>query len=150
MGITVFGRKAIRRVERETGLRIVHMAGPWLTTIDHVHYQRKDNNPDRWVLVDWDGPHCGVNLYSCTVLFGRDGEGYRRHFMRGACDSCGTTAYMQHHWDCPTLLRLLTWTDINPDYWPVPVHLPMWFSDFRYWLRKGKRSPDVSAGPPTS
>ena len=130
MGITVYGRKAIRRFERETCQRIVHAVGwptPLITTTQHGHYQRIA--PGYWRMELWGSPTtCGLGLSSCRVMFGLDQAGVPRWFMRGACDVCGVGPYLPHYYDCPVLLRLLADPAINPDYYPRPVHLPLWWA----------------------
>lgn len=130
MGATVYGRRAIRQFERETGLKVVHSTGI-LTTIDHRHLGW---DGERWIeLEPFDGSPCGVwpPQSSCSILFGRDADGRRTHFMRGECLTCGAGSGELHRWDCPTLDMLLSWSSINPDYWPRPVHRPMWQDDPR-------------------
>lgn len=133
MAITVYGRRAIRRVERELGFRVVHMVGyrlPVVTTIDHEHYQRTDRG--YWIRLDWRGyTDCGMALTSCGLLFGRARDGVPANFMRGRCSRCHAGASTLHRWNCPTLIELLDWPSINPDYWPTPTHRPLWMDDPR-------------------
>ncbi len=133
MSITVYGRKSIRRFEREIGEKIVHASGEWVTTLDHRHFwwdgcawQQLPLQPDS------EYP-CGVPyLSSCSLLFGRDENGHSTHFMRGACSgSCGAGPGRLHAWDCTHLRYLLEFRSINPDYYPRPVHRPMWMDDPR-------------------
>jgi len=123
VAITVYGRRVIRAIERETGERIVHAAGLYATTVDHRHLQWVDG----WTARPWtDAADCGVRLSSCRTLFGVDELGAPRHFMAGACTVCHVGPGEPHrHW-CGVLLDLLGWPSINPDYWPKPVHRPMW------------------------
>ena len=129
MGITVYGRRTLRRLERITGERLVHAAGPWLTTVDHRHLVWEDD-ADEWVAMP--GP-CTLNLSSCRLLFGVDWTGERRHFMTGGCGECWVEPAQPHRYDCSILLELLDWPSINPDYWPVPVHRPRWMD---YWKQR--------------
>lgn len=129
MGITVYGRRAIRRFERETGEQIVHAAGPYLTTIDHRHLIWTG---ERWSeLESSHAGSCGLptRLSSCSKLFGYGG--HYRGFMRGPCRDCDADCGQLHYWDCPTLDEILDWRSINPDYWPRPVHRPRWLDDPR-------------------
>lgn len=128
MGITVYGRRLIRRWEGQTGERIVHAAGAWLTTIDHRHLEwtGHDDGTDRWAPMATCPP-----LSSCLLMFGRDEHGARQHFMLGACSKCDAAPGQGHRHDCGVLLDLLSWKSINPDYWPRPVHRPMWTDDPR-------------------
>lgn len=133
MGITVYGRRTIRRLERETGERIVHAAGTWITTVDHRHLEWSwagdaacPPTPAPWRPVP-----CPGLLASCRLLFGMDQDGRRRHFMRGACDRCSVEPEQPHRHDCPVLVDLLAWPSINPDYWPVPVHRPRWMDRWK-------------------
>lgn len=124
MGATIYGRRALRRFERETGEQVVHAMGPYLTTVDHRHLAWTG---ERWTeLEPFDG-HCGLptRLSSCYELFG-DG-GYYTGLMRGPCRICGVGCGQLHMWDCGKLGRLLAW--VNPDYWPRPVHRPRWLDD---------------------
>mgnify|MGYP001561449236 FL=1 len=130
MGATVYGRRAIRRFERETGEKLVH-ASTFLTTIDHRHLGWTG---ERWTeLEPFDGSPCGAwpPLSSCRILFGRDESGRHVHFMLGECLTCGVGVAEPPEWWCPTLDMLLSWSSINPDYWPRPVHRPMWQDDPR-------------------
>jgi hypothetical protein len=136
VGITVYGRKAIRRVERAIGEQIVHMAGPWVTTRDHKHlvWRGGDWHPATTSPADVDGSGCGVHLWSCGILFGRDTGGVPTHFMRGQCAAkpgCGAGPGQLHAWNCPHLQTILEMNTINPDYYPRPVHRPQWLDDPR-------------------
>lgn len=48
---------------------------------------------------------------------------------------------MLHRADCAKLLSLLAY--VNPDYWPRPVHRPLWIDDPR---RSGKTLYEVGFG----
>jgi hypothetical protein len=139
MGAAVHGRKAIRRVERETGEQIVHMASGWFTTVDHRHFGW-DGAAWRPLIAQIQigryGSPCGlpVALSSCRWLFGEPEEGFTRGLMRGPCGTCGVGCSMLHRADCIKLLSLLAY--VNPDYWPRPVHRPLWADD----PRRGDRS----------
>ena len=128
----MYGRRAIRRIERATGERIVHAVeaagGTMATTVDHRHLAEALG----WAAVCWRTPtDCGAGLSSCRDLFGRDEAGAPRHFMRGACWWCDVGPAELHRAWCPLLSRLLGWRSINPDYWPRPVHRPLWRDDPR-------------------
>lgn len=127
MGATVYGRRAIRRFERQTGEQIVHAAGPFVTTVDHRHLAWTG---EHWTELEQD-THCGVSLSSCRALFGEVDHGVHRGFMRGPCGTCGVGCSMLHRADCAKLAGLLGWPSVNPDYWPRPVHRPMWMDDPR-------------------
>jgi hypothetical protein len=133
MGVTVYGRKAIRRVERETGERIVHVAGGWFTTVDHRHFGWDGAawQPLAQVPAGRYGSPCGlpVALSSCRWLFGEPEHGFTRGLMRGPCGTCGVGCSMLHRADCTKLLSLLS--HVSPDYWPRPVHRPQWIDDPR-------------------
>lgn len=137
MGATTYGRRALRRLERATGERLAWATGPWVTTIDHRHFG--------WDGHDWHPlppnpapanpnitPTCGLptRLSSCTWLFGdpRDGS-HTTGLMRGPCRACDAACGELHHWQCSRLVWLLG--AVNPDYWPRPVHRPMWVDDAR-------------------
>lgn len=128
MSATVYGRKKIRRWERETGLLVVHAVaagrdGPLLTTVDHRHFSVDED--DRWGEDDWWGAtDCGCRRYSCSLLFGLDPDGAPRHFMLGVCKKCCAGPAQPHLRLCPIFLELMDWRSINPDYWPTPVHRP--------------------------
>lgn len=123
MAITVYGRKAIRRFERETGERIVHAAGPYLTTIDHRHLAWTG---EYWTELEATFGGCGLptRLASCWTLFGYGS--YYTGFMRGPCRDCEADCGQLHYWDCPTLDHIMDLPSVNPDYWPRPVHRPRW------------------------
>ena len=127
MGAIVYGRRALRRFERETGEQIVHAVGPYLTTVDHRHLGWTG---ERWTELEPLDGHCGlpVRFSSCYELFG-NGPGWQRQLMRGLCHDCGTASGALHRWDCDRLSRLMAW--VNPDYWPRPVHRPRWMDDPR-------------------
>lgn len=132
VGITVYGRRAIRRIERATGERVVHAVetagGTMATTVGHRHLAEALG----WAAVCWRTPtDCGANLWSCRALFGADGTGARVHFMRGACPDCRVGPGELHRAVCPALADLLAAPTINPDYWPRPVHRPLWRDDPR-------------------
>lgn len=132
MAITVYGRRRIRAIERATGERIVHAAGPWVTTVDHRHLEWLAE--EVWLMLPpAEAGVCapGVALSSCRTMFGTDEAGARRHFMLGACDVCGAGPTEQHRHNCRVLLDLLARPSINPDYWPRPVHRPLWQDDPR-------------------
>jgi hypothetical protein len=134
MGSMVYGRRAIRQFERETGEKIVH-ASTFLTTVDHRHLGWTG---ERWTeLEPFDGSDCGVwpPQSSCGILFGRDHEGARTQFMLGECLTCGAGPGEAHHFGCSILDMLLSWPSINPDYWPRPVHRPQWVDDPRRLAR---------------
>lgn len=133
MGATVYGRRALRRFERETGEQIVHAMGPYLTTVDHRHLGWTG---DEWVeLVQTVSDQCGlaVQFSSCSTLFGDAsgdcGERYHNGLMRGPCGVCGVGCGQLHLWDCARLDTLLGW--VSPDYWPRPVHRPRWLDNPR-------------------
>lgn len=138
MGLHVYGRRALRRFERETGEQIVHAVGPYVTTVDHRHLGW---NGAKWVDMaifapQWphnDPCRLPVRLSSCTTLFGDLSGGCGQHFhsglMRGPCRECGVGCGQLHLWDCARLDTLLGW--VNPDYWPRPVHRPRWLDDPR-------------------
>lgn len=134
MGATVYGRRAIRRVERETGLQVVHMNGAMLTTVDHRHYLRTLNGG--WGELAQTDISCMGGLYSygyssCRMLFGEPDTGFTRGLLRGPCRTCGVGCSMLHRWDCAKLNEVIRWPSLNPDYWPRPVHRPRWFDDPR-------------------
>lgn len=136
MAAIVYGRKALHRFERETGERLVWAAGPWVTTIDHRHLARADDGwheiPDQDAAATVPGySPCGLPtaLSSCRWLFGEPEFGFTRGLMRGPCGQCGVGCSELHRWDCGRLNSLMTY--VNPDYWPRPVHRPMWMDDPR-------------------
>lgn len=132
MSATVYGRRAIRRIERETGEKIVHMSGPFATTADHRHLGWTG---EEWVELAQTSDDCGIvslvgyGLSSCSWLFGDSRFGFARGLMRGPCSQCGVGCGELHRWDCGRLNTLMT--HVNPDYWPRPVHRPMWQDDPR-------------------
>lgn len=134
MGAVVYGRRALRRFERQTGERIVWATGPFLTTVDHRHLAWTG---ERWTELEQsgtDGPGspCGLGrtaLASCTFLFGEVERGFTRGLMRGPCRYCAAGDSELHRWDCTKLDELMQ--RVNPDYWPRPVHRPMWLDDPR-------------------
>ncbi len=128
MGATVYGRRALRRFERETGEQLVHAAWSFLTTIDHRHLARAG---EEWVELHQLSFDCGLptQLSSCRWLFGEPEHGFTRGLMRGPCRTCGVDCGQLHRWDCAKLDELVG--HVNPDYWPRPVHRPMWQDDPR-------------------
>lgn len=140
MGVQVYGRRAIRRFERETGEQIVHavnLGGTILTTRDHRHLawtgeqwteleQSDGGNDNPW-------PACGLatRLSSCSLLFGEAKHGVHRGFMEGPCSTCGVDCSQLHRADCSKLATILALPSVNPDYWPRPVHRPLWLDDDR-------------------
>jgi len=134
LGATVYGRRAIRRVERQTGLRVVHMTGSILTTVDHDHYWEQGDGA--WGLLEPIADTCamgrfGYGLSSCQMLFGEPEYGFTRGLLRGPCRTCGVGCSELHRWDCAKLHYVLSWGSVNPDYWPRPVHRPQWMDDPR-------------------
>lgn len=132
MGATVYGRKALRRFERETGERLVHASDGFVTTVDHRHLI--------WLGERWSELEPGVNggcgiwprRSSCDLLFGDStpGGGFGTELLRGPCRECDATCGMLHRWDCSRLDRALDMA-VNPDYWPRPIHRPLWYDDPR-------------------
>lgn len=134
MGATIYGRRAIRRVERETGLQIVHMGGAMLTTVDHRHYLRTLNGG--WGELTQTADSCMGGRYaygysSCRMLFGEPDIGFTRGLLRGPCRTCGVGCSELHRWNCAKLNEVIRWPSLNPDYWPRPVHRPRWLDDPR-------------------
>jgi hypothetical protein len=129
MALHVYGRQARRRFERQTGERIVWAAGVWLTDIGHGHW-RWHQPRAVWLPLPWaSDTDCGLHLASCRTLFGVDRDGAPRHFMLGGCDRCAAGVREPHRWDCPNLLTAMD--SVDPDYWPRPVHRPLWMDDKR-------------------
>lgn len=131
MGATVYGRRALRRFERETGEQLVH-ASSILTTVDHRHLAW---DGDGWMVLPQTTDDCGTQIYlgygltHCHYLFGEPRLGFTRGLMRGPCRTCGVDCGQLHRWDCAKLDRLIE--HVNPDYWPKPVHRPLWQDDPR-------------------
>lgn len=130
MSVTVYGRRAIRRIERATGEKIVHATGPWATTVDHRHLAWTG---DEWAELHQLSFDCGLptRLSSCGWLFGESDHGFTRGLMRGPCRSCGAICGELHRHDCSKLATILGSSAVNPDHWPRPVHRPMWQDDPR-------------------
>lgn len=130
-------RRKLRRLERATGERVVWSTGNWLTTADHHHLVRDTAGrwysiPDQEAAATMPGySKCGIPtaLSSCEWLFGEFEFGFGRGLMRGPCKTCGVGCSELHHWDCAKLDSLMEY--VNPDYWPRPVHRPLWMDDPR-------------------
>lgn len=128
MAITVYGRRAIRRMERETGEQLAWAAGPYVTTVDHRHLLWTGERWSELEQPDYTGG-CGVSLSSCRWLFGEVDYGFTRGLLRGPCRACGVGHGELHQWNCDKLNGLMGY--VNPDYWPRPVHRPQWLDDPR-------------------
>lgn len=131
-----YSRKSLRRLERATGEKIVWSTGNWVTTVDHRHsvWDGTDWHPieDQEAAATVPGySKCGLPtaLSSCEWLFGEPEFGFTRGLMRGPCKTCGVGCSQLHRWDCAKLSSLMEY--VNPDYWPRPVHRPMWMDDPR-------------------
>lgn len=136
MGLHVYGRRARRRFSRQTGDQIVWAVGGgherwglWLTSIEHGHWQWDQQRFMWWPLAWVSDTDCGLHLASCQTLFGINEHGAPRNFMLGCCARCPARPGQPHLWNCPTLLTVLGCVD--PDYWPRPVHRPLWMDDPR-------------------
>lgn len=129
-------RKGLRRLERTTGEKLVWATGEWVTTVDHRHLRWSSLNCRWYEMLEQDAAAtvpgyspCGlpVALSSCRWLFGEPEFGFTRGLMRGPCSQCGVGCSQLHRWDCDRLSSLMEY--VNPDYWPRPVHQPMWIDD---------------------
>lgn len=126
MGATTYGRRYLRRLERATSEKLAWAVDQYITTVDHRHFA--------WEGGDWhpvlarDG-HCGLEgrYASCSLLFGQGG--YRRDPLRGACHECDVRGGELHRWGCTRLATAMEM--LSPDYWPRPVHRPLWLDDQR-------------------
>lgn len=130
-------RKGLRRLERATGERLVWATDNWVTTVDHRHLFQGTGG--QWYPIEDQEAaatvpgysKCGLPtaLSSCEWLFGEFEFGFGRGLMRGPCHKCGVGCGELHRWDCEKLSSLMDY--VNPDYWPRPVHRPMWMDDPR-------------------
>jgi len=126
MGSTVYGRRYLRRMERALGEQLVHAVDNLVTTVDHRHFAW---DGQEWHPVEPADGLCGLEgrYASCGLLFGT--AGYLRGLMRGPCHECGAGPGALHRWNCRRLAAAMGM--VPPDYWPRPVHRPMWMDDTR-------------------